>query len=79
MGRAAFLLGSLLASSAAGQRLVTTTLAGKPGDTEGYFNPNSGNADGVGTAASFKFPHGIAMDSRETFALIVSEAGCGLT
>lgn len=36
-----------------------------------------GNADGVGTAASFKAPHGLAMDAAGTFVLVVSGAARG--
>ena len=45
---------------------IVTTLAGGNGGTE------SGSANGVGTAATFYIPHGIAPSADGSFALVVS-------
>ena len=49
---------------------LVTTLAGNAALSGGPPN-NVGHADGVGTAASFYFPVGIAIDSTDTFAVVV--------
>ena len=47
-----------------------TTIAGSLSGTIGQ--SNSGSSDGRGTAASFNYPAGIAMDAAGSFVLIVS-------
>lgn len=48
----------------------TTTLAGNT--TLAYIDEGRGSADGVGTAASFFRPTGVAIDATGAFALVVS-------
>jgi hypothetical protein len=45
------------------------TLAGQQGISAPF-------SDGVGSAATFNFPHGVALDSTGVLALVVS--GCGM-
>lgn len=47
---------------------LVTTLAGSPSQT-------SGHADGVGAAASFYNPRGVAMDAAGTFVVVVRGGG----
>ena len=46
---------------------IVTTIAGKAGVT--------GSSDATGTVAQFNNPMGIAMNSAETFALVVRDTG----
>ena len=49
------------------------TLAGNNSGVSSY--GNRGRADGLGTAASFSSPRGVAVDAAGTFAIVVREEG----